>query len=407
MPDTLKPKDAAELRDAVAWAVAEDVPLEVIGAGSKRGYGRPVEARARLDVSNISGVTDYEPEELVLTARAATPLRAIEDLLAQRRQFLAFEPADYGPLLGGAAGSGTLAGALACNLAGPRRVKAGAARDHFLGFAGVSGRGETFKAGGRVVKNVTGYDVCKLIAGSFGTLAVMTEVTVKVMPAPDKTRTVLIFGLDAAGAVATLADALNSPWEVSGAAYLPQAVAKRSAVDFVRGAGAAVAAVRVEGTGLSVAARCDALRKQLAPRGALEELHSMNSAELWREIGDVVALLPDAGKAIWRVSVPPTTMPALVADVSAKLSAEFFGDWGCGLVWLAVAPDGDGGAAIIRAQIAAGGGHATLLRAPDGLRATVPVFEPQPSALAGLTARTKDAFDPKRVLNRGRMYLGV
>src|SRR5579885_811518 len=222
------PTDLDELREAVAAALAAGEPVELIGGGSKRGLGRPLQLPHVLDLSRLAGIRDYEPSELTLTAGAATPLAEIERELAAAGQMLAFEPPDWRGLLGGE-GEPTLGGVLACNLSGPRRVKAGAARDHFLGCRAVSGRGEAFKAGGRVVKNVTGYDLCKLLAGSFGTLAAMEEVTVKVLPAPAKSRTVLLFGLGPSEAVATLTDALNSPYEVSGAAYLPAAVAARSA----------------------------------------------------------------------------------------------------------------------------------------------------------------------------------
>ena len=168
------------------------------GHGSKRAIGRPAQTDLTLDLSALSGITLYEPEELVLSAKAATPLAEIEALVAAKGQQLAFEPMDYATLLGGVAGRGTIGGALAANLSGPRRIKAGAARDHFLGFSAVSGRGETFKSGGRVVKNVTGYDLCKLIAGSWGTLAAMTEVTIKVLPAAETEETLLIRGLEPA-----------------------------------------------------------------------------------------------------------------------------------------------------------------------------------------------------------------
>ena len=174
--------------------------LEVIGRGTKRAIGRAAQWDATLELSALSGVTLYEPEELVLSAKAATPLAEIEALVAASNQELAFEPMDYGPLLGGSAGAGTIGGALAANLSGPRRIKAGAARDHFLGFTAVSGRGETFKSGGRVVKNVTGYDLCKLLAGSWGTLAAMTEVTVKTLPSAETEETLLLLARDDAAA---------------------------------------------------------------------------------------------------------------------------------------------------------------------------------------------------------------
>src|ERR1035437_5459519 len=205
MTDILKPRDAKEVEDAVRWALADDKALEVAGQGTKRSLGRPSQTDLTLDLSALSGVTLYEPEELVLSARAGTPLAEIEALVAAHGQELAFEPMDCGPILGVAASGGTIGGALATSFAGPRRIKAGAARDHFLGVTAVSGRGETFKSGGRVVKNVTGYDMCKLLAGSWGTLAAMTDITVKVLPKAETEATVIVEGLDDARACAAMA----------------------------------------------------------------------------------------------------------------------------------------------------------------------------------------------------------
>src|SRR5712671_6247920 len=227
MTNFLKPRDAKDVEAAVQWALAEGKTFEIVGHGSKRGIGRAAQWDLSLDLSDLSGVTLYEPEELVLSAKAGTPLAEIETLLAANNQELAFEPMDYGPLFGAAAGRGTIGGAIAANLSGPRRIKAGAARDHFLGFSAVSGRGETFKSGGRVVKNVTGYDLCKVLAGSFGTLAAMTEVTVKTLPKPETELTVVVHGLDDAGAVRTMAAAMASTCDVSGAAHLPAHIAFR------------------------------------------------------------------------------------------------------------------------------------------------------------------------------------
>jgi glycolate oxidase FAD binding subunit len=274
MTTTFRPENADQVVEAVAWAAAEEAPLEVVSHGSKRGLGRPVRAANGIDVSGLTGITLYEPEELVLSARAGTPLAEIEAALEAKRQQLAFEPADLGPLFGAAAGRGSIGGMLACNLSGPRRIKAGAARDHFLGVQAVSGRGEAFKSGGRVVKNVTGYDLCKLLAGSYGTLAVLTEVTVKVMPAPEKTRTVLLYGLDDNRALDAMVRALQSAHEVSAVAHLPASLAARSQVSYVAAAAAAVTAIRVEGPGPSVDYRCDALRKGLSDLAESEELHS-------------------------------------------------------------------------------------------------------------------------------------
>src|SRR5512138_595185 len=397
------PESAAQVAEAVAWAAAAGEPLEVVGRGSKRALGRPVQAGHGLDLARLDGITLYEPEELVLSARAGTPLAAIEAALDEQRQMLAFEPPDLGPLLGGAAGAGSLGGVLACNLAGPRRVKAGAARDHFLGVTAVSGRGETFKSGGRVVKNVTGYDLCKLLAGAYGTLAVMTDVAVKVLPRPEKTYTVLLFGLDDAAAGEAMRQALGSPHEVSGAAHLPAAQAAKSAVAYVAGAGGAVTALRVEGPGPSVEYRCAALRRELADLGPTDELHSQNSIAFWRELRDVRSFAGDQRTAVWRLSVAPTAGPSVVTGIG---EGEAFYDWGGGLIWLSLPLNGanDAGAAQVRAAVAAaGGGHATLIRAPLELRAAVPVFQPQDAATAALTRRVKEGFDPRGILNPGHM----
>lgn len=409
MAERLRPKNADELLDAVKWAVAEASPLEVIGAGTKRAFGRPSQADHTLDISRLAGIGLYEPNELVLGAAAGTPIVEIEAVLEAERQMLAFEPPDLGPLLGAQAGAHTLGGVVACNLSGPRRIKAGAARDHFLGFTAVSGRGEAFKAGGRVVKNVTGYDICKLIAGSYGTLAVMSALTVKVLPAPEKTRTVLVFGLDDARAGEAMTAGLGSAHEVSGAAHFPASVAARSGVSYVSETGAAVTALRVEGPGPSVEHRCAALRDLLGNFGANEELHGHNSAAFWREVRDVSAFVGGGeGRLLWRISVAPSAGAGVVAAIAqAGGEIEALYDWGGGLVWLALPVREDAGAAVVRAAVEASGGHATLFRAPADIRAAFEVFQPQDKALAGITARLKENFDPNGVLNPGRMYAGV
>ena len=405
MTDSLAPTDADGLANAVRWAIAGEHPLEVVAGGSKRDFGRPVQSAATLSLAAFDGIVDYQPSELVLTAKAATPLATIQAAVVAERQMLAFEPADYAPLLGVSDGA-TLGGALACNLSGPRRIKAGAARDHFLGVHAVSGRGERFKAGGRVVKNVTGYDVCKLLAGSYGTLALMHEVTIKVLPAPERTRTVLVFGLEPAAAVDAMGLALGSAHEVSGAAHMPAEAAACSGVSYVADAGSAVTAVRIEGFPASVKARCEALRELLGRFGAVEELHSRNSATLWREIRDVRPFAEDSGP-LWRLSVPPASGADAAARVADAAEVRALFDWGGGLVWLAVDGTQDAGEAAVRAAATAAGGHATLVRADAPTRAARAVFQPQTAGLAALTERIKRAFDPAGVLNPGRMYAGV
>ena len=409
MSETLKPETAEQVLDAVKWAAASESPLAVKGQGSKEGFGRAVEADCWLDLSGLTGIGCYEPNELFMTAGAATTLAEIEAALRQNNQQMAFEPADLGILLGGEGDAGTIGGAIACNLAGPRRIKVGAARDHFLGFNAVSGRGETFKSGGTVVKNVTGFDLSKLIAGSFGTLAVMTEVTFKVLPAPEKTRTVLVLGLSDQDAMKAMAKALGSSHEVSGAAHLPEAAAKGSKVSHVAGTGRSVTAFRVEGPGPSVEHRCRALTALLGGGASVEELHSENSALLWREICDVRLLDGDGGngRQVWRLSVPPMNGAGVAEQLTAGTGASVFYDWGGGLIWLTMDATPDAGHETVRRAVEAASGHAPLVRAGADVRNRVPVFEPQTGALREITARIKEGFDPKGILNPGRMVEGV
>jgi glycolate oxidase FAD binding subunit len=403
-----------ELREAIGEALAANEPVELVAGGTKRGLGRPLQVPRTLDLSEFSGIRDYQPNELVLTAAAATPLAVIEAALASARQMLAFEPPNWCALLAVPAGDAvrrTIGGALACNLSGPRRIKAGAARDHFLGFRGVSGRGEVFKSGGKVVKNVTGYDLSKLMAGSYGTLAAFEEVTVKVLPRPEHTETVVLCGLDSVAAARAMGRALGSPHEVSGAAYLPAgATAALTSLADLPG----IAALRLEGPPPSVTFRRERLLAELATDCDSTVLEDDASTAFWRAIRDVEPLARLADRTVWRVSAAPSRGAELGEAIARAVDATWFVDWGGGLLWVALAlnkggPE-DGGAALIRTAIRGadghGAGHATLIKGSAALRRAVPVFEPQPPALAALTARVKDSFDPRRILNPGRMVEG-
>jgi glycolate oxidase FAD binding subunit len=408
MNECLKPRDAAETEQAIQWALAGGKTFELVGHGTKRAIGRAAQWDATLDLSGLSGVALYEPEELVLSAKAGTPLAEIEALVAASHQELAFEPMDYGSLLGTAAGASTIGGVIAANLSGPRRIKAGAARDHFLGFSAVSGRGETFKSGGRVVKNVTGYDLCKLLAGSWGTLAAMTEVTVKTLPRAETEQTVLVLNLDDVTARKVMAAATASFGDVSAAAHLPAAVAAR--IGETAAAQAAATVFRLEGVAPSVAQRKGVLEKLLSPFGSLSALSEAPSRALWRAIRDVTPFAasgPAGRRDLWRISTAPTRGTEVGRTLVAKAEAEVLYDWAGGLVWAALPAADDANAPLVRATVAAAGGHATLIRAPAAVRAAVAVFEPEPAALAALTKRVRKSFDPQGVLNAGRMWAGV
>ncbi len=404
MADTLKPRDSKEVEDAVRWALGNDKALELSGQGTKRAIGRPSQTDLTLDLSGLTGVTLYEPAELVLSARVGTPIAEIEALLDKNRQELAFEPMDYGPLLGGAANGGTLGGTIAANLSGPRRIKAGAARDHFLGVTAITGRGETIKSGGRVVKNVTGYDLCKLLAGSWGTLAAMTDVTVKVLPKTETEATVLVTGLNDARACAAMAAAMGSSSDVSGAAHLPDHVA--SWFDGLPRAEASTV-LRLEGFAPSVQHRKAALAKLMKEFGPVSLIDEKESRALWRSIRNVQPFAAEAARSrpLWRISVAPSKGYEIAAAITP--AAQMFYDWAGGLIWVAMPFAAEPDAAAIRGATAALGGHATLVRAPTAVRAAMDVFAPEEPALHALTKRVKESFDPKAVLNPGRMWAGV
>src|ERR1700686_2083982 len=408
--DTLKVRDAGDVQEVVRAALASEQPLEIIGHGSKRQVGQPMATNALLDLSDLNAVTAYEPNELIITVQAGAPLADVLSLIDSRNQQFAFEPIDTAPLLG-TPSIGTIGGMIGAGLAGPRRIKAGRARDHLLGAHGVSGFGDSFKAGGRVVKNVTGYDLCKLLAGSWGTLAVMTEVTLKVMPRPERERTLVLRGLDDIAANRAMTAALGSPFDVSGAAHVPDS-AFRAAGGGLGDLGArreAATLLRLEGISASAVHRAAALGKLLAPHGAAEIIEDAASAAVWASIRDVEPFA--AGGAlgawpVWRIVCPPASGGALGQALARDTGGDVIYDWGGGLIWAALPPKPDAHAALVRARVDAALGHAMLVRASEKVRRNVDVFHPQPAGLAALSERVRQSFDPKTILNRGRMMRG-
>jgi glycolate oxidase FAD binding subunit len=398
------PASDAEVRDLIGAAVAARRRLEIEGGGSKRALRSPVTADAVLELRALSGVLDYDPEELVIRACAGTPLGEIETLLEERQQMLAFEPFDHALWFGAQPGRATLGGIMAANVSGPRRVSSGAARDHLLGFTAVSGRGELLKGGGAVVKNVSGFDLPKLMAGSWGTLAVLTSLTVRVVPRPPAQTTLRFFGLSDAIANRLMTAALATPAAVSAAAHLP-----------TLDASAAETLLRLEGFGPSVKARVRLLEEHLASFGSPEALHDESSTRAWRR---VIALepLPRRGCTWWRLSVPPARGAEAGAALADAACAVLY-DWGGGLVYAAVPEPAaesvpqsaaesaaESAAAVLDARIRsiarALGGHA---RCVQGSAAQAPAAPRPPgsSALRGLNERVKAAFDPFGILNPG------
>ncbi len=410
--DPLKVRDAADVEQVVRAALANEQPLEIIGHGSKRLVGQPMATNALLDLSDMNAVTAYEPNELIITVQAGAPLADVLSLIDSRNQQFAFEPVNTAPLLG-TPEIGTVGGMIGVGLAGPRRIKAGGARDHLLGAHAVSGFGDSFKAGGKVVKNVTGYDLCKLLAGSWGTLAVMTEVTLKVMPRPESERTLVLRGLDDVAANRAMTAALGSPFDVSGAAHVPNSVFRPlsgpGGLDGLGSRQQAVTLLRLEGIAASVAHRAAALGKALEPFGAAEMVEDAASAAIWVFVRDVQPFAASGalgGWPVWRIVCPPASGGALGRALSRDAGGDVIYDWGGGLIWAALPPKADAHAALVRARVDAASGHATLLRASEEVRRNVDVFHPQPAGLAALGERVRHSFDPKNILNRGRLTRG-
>jgi glycolate oxidase FAD binding subunit len=402
----MRPIDEREFARVVSEAAASKTPLEITGAGSKQAIGRPMQTAASLSTAAMRGVTLYEPTEMVMSARAGTLLANVESTLADRGQMLAFEPTDLGPMLGGERDKGTIGSVFATNMSGARRVASGAARDHLLGVRGINGRGEVFKSGGRVMKNVTGYDLCRGLAGSWGTLAVLCEVTFKVLPKPEDTTTLVLFGLPDEIAVEVLCTAMDSPFEVSGAVHIQSALVERLEHPALRAQRNAVTALRLENFAKSVAYRRGRLLDLLKAYGAISDLDRDGSLAFWGELRRL-SVLPLTDAQVWRVSTAPTAGPAVVKALSSYMDCRAFYDWSGGLIWLEVAAASDAGAADIRRVIAQHGGHATLIRAAPDVRASVDVFQPLEAGVERISRRLKTAFDPAGILNPGRMYAGV
>ena len=371
----MRPTTESELAEAVRDAGG---PLVVRGGGT-RPVGRPVVGDV-LEVGGLSGVTLYEPGALTLVVRAGTPLAEVEAVLAEGRQRWPFEPADYRGLLG-TSGEPTMGGVVAGNISGPRRIQAGACRDSLIGVRFVDGSGAVVKNGGRVMKNVTGYDLAKLMAGSWGTLGVLSEVSFKLLPAAETAATVVLADKTLAQGVAAMAAAMGSPFDLSGAAWLPD--------------GRVV--LRVEGLAASVTYRAQALVAHLSGHGAATVMERDETLALWQGIRDVAPFHGRAGD-VWRVSVKPSDAPGLVAAVGGEAQCEVLCDWAGGLVWLLL-PEGSD----LRAAMGTVPGHATLIRASAETRARIAPFHPENPTVAALSAGLRARFDPRGILNPGLM----
>lgn len=388
----MNPTTEEEVAELVRAAHAAREPLAVEGNGTKRGMLRPVQAARTLSTRALTGITLYRPTELVVSARAGTPIPEIEAALAEKGQHLIAEPPDLGWMFGSDLPA-TLGGIVGANLSGPRRITWGATRDHVLGVRFVSGEGEVFRSGGRVLKNVTGLDLAKLLTGAHGTLGVLTEVTLKVLPAPEATASLAWEVPGVAEGVALLSAGLCAPYGVSGAALR---------VDGER----VMALLRLEDFVESVSYRSARLREELSRFGEPRVSQGDEAKAEWRAVRDARPLAPEEGEAVWRLSLAPSRAPAAAASLRAMGVEKLLLDWGGGLVW-AAGPATEAAHAAVVAAARAGGGTFTLFRASEALRMVVSVLPGEPEPLAAVSRRVKAVLDPAGILNPGRLGFGL
>ena len=393
-----EPQSEQEAAEIVRAAAERSARLKIVGGGT-RGVCDGVAANAVLSTRRLSGIVSYNPAEMTMSALSGTPVSEIEAVLTERRQMLAFEPMDPRGILG-ATGEPTIGGVFAANVSGPRRLSVGAARDHLLGIRFVNGEGAVIKSGGRVMKNVTGLDLVKFLAGSHGTLGLLTEVTFKVLPLPPASATIVLSGLNDAEAAGAMARVMGMPYEVSSAAHLPESVRGR----FLGGAlpDGAATVLRLEGLTATVSARAEKLAAACSVAGPVAVIEDDASRKLWQEIRDVAPYGDGTERALWCLSVAPTAGHQLLAALRLETGVDAFYDWQGGRVWLRMEADPE--AETIRRYIKLlGGGHARLVRASAAMRAVTPAFEPEPPAVAALSARLREKFDPKGIFNPGLM----
>ncbi|MGO8954837.1 MAG: FAD-binding protein [Rhodomicrobium sp.] len=407
MADVYMPRDEAELAGLVRSANAGGEPLEVCGFRSKREAGRPIKPLAVVSTAKLSGITLYEPKELVISAKAGTPLHEIEAALAKHNQELAFEPADFSRIYSPNALAASIGAIAAMNISGPRRILRGAARDYLLGIRAVNGEGTAIKSGGRVMKNVTGVDLVRGLAGSWGTLSIFTELTFKVLPKAPESRTIVFLGLADEAATGVMSAAMGTPYEVSGTVHLHSTLVGRLSDREIAPAKTAITALRLEGAPQSLAYRVEKLRREIAPFGDTYELGRQRSWEFWADIRSLAFLSSDFERPLWRITIAPSKAALIVRALSAFFEVNAGYEWSGGLLWLELPPSADASVTEVRRVLAEFEADSMLMRAPRAVRSGIEVFHPLPFAKMKIVQALKTSFDPAGVLNPGRMYAGV
>jgi len=406
------PEKEKEVSNFIKKFYKSNIPIEIVGSGSKRKIGKPLQCAKILNLSKLNGIVDYLPEELYIKVKACTPLEQIEKELKKNNQQLAFEPINFGYLLNGKSDFGTAAGQVACNISGPRRFKVGSVRDHVLGFRGVNGRGDIIKSGGTVVKNVTGYDLSKLICGSYGTLVALTEITFKVLPSPDESKTLIIHEQQLISALDFLDKAVSSSSDISGATFLPiqsenngcmMDVEKTFKLNDLRYKGS-LTAIRIEGSKNSIEQRVQNLINELKIiNNNISILETYQSEIFWNKVKNL-EFFSLSKNNILRIVIPPSECIKLVYQLSNKF--KYFLDWGGALMWLEAYELSEEMFESIRKKVVKLGGYVTMIKNSDYLPYVEDVFTIN-SDRFNISQNIKKSFDPKRILNPGKMYTGI
>tara|TARA_B100000029_G_C17563072_1_gene954089 strand:- start:777 stop:2057 length:1281 start_codon:yes stop_codon:yes gene_type:complete len=406
------PQNEKEVSNLIKKFYKSNTPIELIGLGSKRKIGRLLQCSKTVSLSKLSGIIEYFPEELYIKVRACTPIKEIEEELKKNNQQLAFEPIDFGYFLNNKSDYGTAAGHVACNISGPRRFKVGSIRDHVLGFRGINGRGEIIKSGGVVVKNVTGYDLSKLICGSYGTLIALSEITFKVLPAPEESKTLVIHNQKTESALYFLNMSISSSNDISGATFLPKEpevsgcvmdIEKTFKLNDLKQDGS-ITAIRIEGSKKSIDQRIANLLKELKITNLNISILDVYQSEIfWNKIRSL-EFFKSSKNSIIRIVIPPSECLNLIHQFSNRY--KFFLDWGGALIWLEAFELSEQMFESIRKKVVKVGGYVTMVKNSDYLPYVEDIFTINKERFI-LSQNIKKSFDPKRILNPGKMYTGI
>ena len=406
------PRNEKEVSSFIKKFYKLNTPIELVGSGSKKTIGKRLQCGKTLNLSKITGIIEYLPEELYIKVKANTPIKKIEEELKKKNQQLAFEPIDFGCLLNGNSNYGTAAGQVACNIAGPRRFKVGSVRDHLLGFRGVNGRGEIIKSGGVVVKNVTGYDLSKLVCGSYGTLVALTEVTFKVLPAPEEIKTLVIHNQKIESAIFYLENSINSSSDISGAIFLPKESQLKGYKDNIENTfklndlkqDGSITAIRIEGPKKSIEQRTESLIKELKiTQQNISILETIQSEIFWNKVKSI-EFFSNSKNNIFRIVIPPSECVKLVYQLSKKF--KYYIDWGGALIWVEAFELSEEMFESIRKKVVKLGGYITMIKYSDYLPYVEDVFTINIDRF-NISQNIKKSFDPKRILNPDKMYTGI